>query len=72
MREGRHRPRERAEGIGIDSETERVVDASESSVVSEGATSEEAEADERGCWWACACACACFEAALDDKPRARE
>ena len=69
MREGRHRPRERAEGMGIDSETEGAVEASESSVVSDGATSEDEEGDERGC--CCACV-ACFDEALDDRPRARE
>lgn len=65
MREGRHRPRERAEGIGIDSEMEGAVDASESSVVSEGATNELREGDARGCWTGCS------DAAPDERPRAR-
>ena len=69
MREGRHRPRERAEGIGIDSEMEGAVDASESSVVNEGATRELREGDERGY---CCCCSTCFDATPDERPRARE
>ena len=65
MREGRHRPRERAEGIGIDSEMEGAVEASESSVVSEGATKELREADVRRCWTGCS------DAAPDKRPRVR-
>jgi len=56
--------------MGIDSETEGVVDSSESSVVSEGATNELSEGHERGC--CCWCCGACFDAALDQRPRARE
>jgi hypothetical protein len=55
--------------MGMDSETEGVVETSESSVVSDGATRDEEEGDERGC--CCACV-ACFDETLDDKPRARE
>ena len=55
--------------MGIDSETEGAVEASESSVVSDGATREDNEGEERGC---CCCVRACFDDTLDDKPRARE
>ena len=54
--------------MGIDSETEGAVEASESSVVSDGATREDNEGEERGC----CCVRACFDDTLDDKPRARE
>ena len=72
MREGRHRPRERAEGMGMDSETEGAVDSSESSAVSEGATRDEREGDERGCWWCWWCTCVTGAVAVDERPRARE
>ena len=39
MHKGQHRPRERAEGIGMDSKTEVAVETSESSVVSNGVMS---------------------------------
>ena len=43
------------------------VETSKSSVVSDGATSDEEEGDERGCCFTCV---ACFDETLDDKLRA--